>query len=281
MPLKKAKDEQLHILQLDIGEGEVLVRGLTPLIANRLAEKARHELLLPKKKTTAERQSQFKHVPVEEYRNSVYMFSGDTEPTRIFFPSGGIKKALMESALEIGGASKASIARLLWMPNFNVGVYGVPRLMMSVTRSADINRTPDIRTRAVIENWAMKIRVNFVRTKLSEQMILNLFTAAGLMIGIGDWRVAKGSASFGQFGHCSPEEFEQIASEGGRVAQDEALANPVPFDLETSRLLAWYDEEVERRTRAGDPAARAHKASLAAAVTNGARVRNDETGAQE
>ena len=70
---------------------------------------------------------------------------------------------------------------------------------MSITRSADKNRTPDVRTRAILPEWACKLRIAYTKPILREQAIFNLLAAAGLQSGVGDWRQEKGSGSYGAF----------------------------------------------------------------------------------
>jgi hypothetical protein len=253
---KKIESQLLiNIAAPNTGGTDLYIKGKTPFICNAASAKAKHELLLPHKKTATERASQLKHIPLEEYQNSVYRHVGNQQATRIFFPAGGFKKAMMSAALELPGTSKASIARLLWIEDLNVDLYGVPQLFMSMTRSADMNRTPDIRTRAILPEWAARLRISFIQPKLNSQMVANLLWAAGLMIGCGDWRQEKGSGNYGQFAICTPEDFATIAKGGRREAQDQALANPELYDAETERLYHWYEQEIERRHDAGDAAA--------------------------
>lgn len=247
----KQKDDGLQILAPMTGSVRLCIRGITPFIANAPSEKAKHDLLLPRKKTAAERAVTLKHVPVEEYRNSIYRNLGDQAATRIFFPVGGFKKAMMSAALETPGATKSSIARLLWIEGMNVDLFGVPQLVMKLVRSADINRTPDIRSRAILPQWAAKLTVTFIKPKLNDQMVVNLMSGAGLMIGVGDWRQEKGSANFGQFEVVSEEDCADIFNGGGREAQDAALENPAFYDDETLKLMQWWTEEVQNRRQQG------------------------------
>jgi hypothetical protein len=249
------RNEELRILAPMTGSVTLHIKGKTPFICNAPAEKARHELLLPRKKTASERATQLKHDPLLEYRNSAYCHLGDQTATRVYFPAGGFKKSMMSAALETPGASKSSIARLLWVEGLNVDLYGVPKLLTSMTRSADFNRTPDIRTRAILPQWAARLTIAFISPRFNQQMVGNLLLAAGLMIGVGDWRQEKGSGSYGQFVLCSEQEFNAIAEHGGREAQDAAFEHPAYYDGETQKLMEWFDEEVIRRTQAGDAAA--------------------------
>jgi len=252
--MKREREQELNIVRLQEGAASFFLRGRTPLIFNAPSEKSRHELLMPRKKTQAEKATQLKHDPLEEYRGSAYQYRGSEHSTRLWFPAGGFKRAMMTAAIETGGTSKASIARLVWVSGLEVSIYGIPQLKMDVTRSADIARTPDIRTRACLPQWAAELEVRFVVPKLNAQQIGNLLSAAGLLCGVGDWRQEKGSGSYGMFELCGEAEFKEVADLGGREQQDAALEEPAMYDIETERLFTWFNEEVARRRQAGDAA---------------------------
>ena len=247
--VKKTNDERGEVVinTLDHGVLTLCVVGTSPLIYNAMSEKTRHELLLPKgKKNAVEKAANLKHIPIEEYRNSVYMHIGENHPTRLFFPAGGFKRAMANAALDMPGLKKSQIGRWIWVEGNNVDIYGIPQLFMTPVRSADMNRTPDIRTRAILPTWACQLRINYVRPHLKEKPLINLLAAAGLLSGIGDWRQEKGSGSYGQFQVVGPDDkrFLAIVKAGGRVAQDRGLKDPAMYDHETEKLIAWYDAEV-------------------------------------
>ena len=120
---------------------------------------------------------------------------------------------------------------------------------MSVTRSADFNKTPDVRTRAIIPAWACRVTVRFTTPMLKETVVSNLFAAAGLIQGVGDWRNEKGSGTYGQFTLVKPDdpEFRRIVKEGGRNAQIKAMDNPECYDMDSEELLSWFVAEADRR----------------------------------
>lgn len=264
---KKVESAEIAVLEISAGQIEVGIVGTKPIILNRMAEKAKRELLLPKgRKTAADRATTLKHDPVTEYRNSAYRHLGDARPTRLCFPAPGFKGAMMTAALDMPGAKKAEIGRLVWVDDYAVDLYGVPELLMSVVRSADMNRTPDIRTRAIIPQWACIVRLSFTKPKLNARTTFNLLAAGGITCGIGDFRQEKGKGNFGQYRVCEPDdpEIKRIMKMGGRAAQDEALANPKYHDADTDELINWYFEEVQKRSfdkgetpvdPEGDPAA--------------------------
>jgi hypothetical protein len=247
---KKKEEPGIYITEVSESTVECFIVGRTPLIINRLAEKARQELLMPKgRKTAAERAGNLKHNPVEEFRSSAYVIKDDKSPTYLAIPSSAPKRALASAALDIPGAKKAQIGRLTYVTGMLLGVYGLPKLFMAVTRSADMNKTPDIRTRCIVPEWAIKMQINYVTPILKAEMVLSLLTAAGLYIGVGDWRTEKGSGSYGQFTILPTSKSSEIKHilEQGRKEQMEAMANPVAYDDDTLELLTWFNEEVKVR----------------------------------
>jgi hypothetical protein len=245
-----AKATEISIMEVQRGRIEFMVRGESPLICNAMSAKARQQLLLPPpKKNAAEKASSLKHNPLDEFRSSMYFARDPNSPTRIVAKATAFKGALMSAALDLPGTSKSQIGRLAYVENDEVPIYGIPELLMSVTRSADMNKTPDVRTRAILPRWACFISVQFTKPILKEQAIVNLMAAAGITQGVGDWRVQKGSGNYGQFALTDPSDkaFQEIVKTGGREAQDAAIAEPICYDSETEELLAWFDVEVKRR----------------------------------
>ncbi len=247
---KKANENEITIIQINQGELRVCIKGDSPLICEAMSYKSKGELLFPRGRLNdAEKASRMKHVPVEEYRASTYRSDDSKSKTRIIFPSAAFKKAAASSAIDIPGAAKAQIGRLLWAVGDYVEIFGVPKLLMSVVRSSDMARTPDIRTRAILPEWACSITFRFMSPMLKEATVVNLLAAGGVIRGVGGWRQEKGSGSYGQFSIVSPDDpdFARICQTGGREAQDAALASPQCYDHETEQLFAWYNDEVAKR----------------------------------
>lgn len=229
---------------------EVCVLGTSPIILNRMSEKAMHELLLPRgKKNAAEKASTLKHEPMEEFRASPYVDRDESAPTLLQHLSAAFKKAMSGAALDLPGASKAQIGRLVWVEGERVPIWGVPQMLMSVTRSADMNKTPDVRTRAIVPQWATRFKVSFTESLIKTQSVVNLLASAGITQGIGDWRTGKGSGTYGAFEIVGADDarFKTIIKLGGRKAQLAAMESPEAYDEETRELFAWWRGEVTRR----------------------------------
>lgn len=249
--MKKQKDDSIVITRVEEGVFSCVLVGKTPLVMNRMAGKAKRELLYPRTKSRADRAASIKHNPVAEYTDSV---STVTEgPTLLVIPGAAPKRAMASAALDMpGSARKAVIGRLTWIPDLWLSVYGKPFLFMAVVRMSDIKRTPDIRTRAILPRWAVPVTIRFAVPMLNPTQLLNLLNAAGFYVGIGDGRNEKGALNFGQFrvlGAAAAEkdkELQAIMKEDRKV-QMRALAEPEPYDDESAELLTWY--EAERKVR--------------------------------
>ena len=132
--MKKQNESEIQILEISQGELNVCIVGESPLIYNRMTNKGAQELLMPKgKKTAAEKASSVKHDVLREYRDSPYVVIGDG-PTRLQLPSVMFKKAMMVAALDLPGAKKAQMGRLVYVQNDRLDVYGTPQLFMAVTQ---------------------------------------------------------------------------------------------------------------------------------------------------
>jgi hypothetical protein len=254
--MAKAPASEITILEISEGVVTANIIGTQPLIFNRMSEKAKRTLLLPAgRKTAADRAGTEKHDCVQEYRDSVYRYSADDRPTRLRFPAAAIKAAMATAALDLPGAKKSEVGRLLWCQGESVDFYGVPKLLISVVRSADINKTPDIRTRAIVAEWACTVEIHFVRPKLNATTVARLLAAGGVTCGIGDFRQEKGKGNYGQFRVCDPDDpdFLRIVETGGREAQDAALHHYECYDEDTREMMDWYSAEIVRRREAPPP----------------------------
>lgn len=244
------KDAEITVIQVQQGSIDLLIKGTHPLICNAMSEKARQELLLPSgRKNAAQKASVLKHVPLQEFSDSMYRPRDVNAPTEIVVKATAFKSALMSAALDLPGTNKSQLGRLANVEGDEIAIYGLPQIFLEITRQKNIDRTPDVRTRAILPRWCCFITVSYTKPILKEQAILNLLSAAGFTQGIGDWRVQKGSGNYGQFELVAADDpvcADLIAHEG-REAQREAIANPVGYNSETDTLLEWYDLEVKRR----------------------------------
>lgn len=249
----KTDTATISVNRIQTGFLDLCIVGKSPLILNSMSAKSKGTLLLPEatsRRTKAERAAAgLKHEPILEYQRSVYRDITPNGGTRIMLPCPAFKGAIATAALRLPGTTKTEIGQLVWIVGSYVPVYGVPQLLMSVVRSADMNKTPDIRSRAIIAEWSTRIIIQFVEPNLTANVVGNLLHAAGLICGVGDFRQEKGKGSHGQFRICQDEhdeDYRRIVANGGRVVQDENLQDPTCYDYETEELFSWYSEEVTK-----------------------------------
>lgn len=251
MAIKKQDDsKEINVLRITQSRLEVCILGVSPIILNRLSQKAQRELLMPKKKTAADKAANLKHNPFQEFRDSAYLSKDPKSPTVILVPATAFKSGMRNAAIDIpGSAAKAQIGRLTYVEGDYINLYGVPKLHMAITRNSDMNRTPDVRTRVIVPQWACRISVKYVTPVLKESAVANLLAAAGMIQGVGDWRTEKGKGDYGQFELCNEDDprFVEIMKDGGRKQQQAAFDSPQCYDAETAELLAWFSEEAKNR----------------------------------
>jgi hypothetical protein len=248
MPVSKKELTELHIDRLKQGRLTLRMVGTTPMYFNSMSVKAKRDLLLGGGRKTKAERANIKHHPEQEFRDSLYRKNhGDT---LLCFPAPGVKGAMATAALATAGITSTDVKRLIFLPETHVQIWGTPYLKMDVVRSADMNKTPDIRTRAYLPRWCAEVSVAYVMPTLNAHSIASILTNAGTIIGIGDFRQEKGKGSNGCFTVMGGDEtsplWDTLMAEG-REAQQAAYDNPVAADMDTEELLQFYREEVLRR----------------------------------
>lgn len=243
-------DGTVHIQPVQLEGATLRIIGTTPLFQNSMSEKVKQGLLVGSKKKTAAEKVQIKHDPISEFRNSMEMVPDG--PTALGIRMTALKAAMCDAALETAGLTKASAQRLLFLPGDHATLWGVPMLRMDVTRSADMNRTPDVRTRAFLPTWAAELQVHYVTPQLNASAVATLLTNAGILIGVGDFRQQKGKGAYGAFrlfvDGQDDDLWDRITKAGGRAEQLAAIEDPQPADKETASLLDHWKAERQRRS---------------------------------
>ena len=250
MAKKQDAGGEIIIEQMQVGNAAVWIKGLSPLIYNAMSAKVKEGMLTGSaRKSAAEKAASLRHYPMEEYRASVYRRDDDDGPTRLTFPAVAFKSAAVGAIRHIpnSGTNMTAMRQLMWVMGDKVDVYGVPQMHMAVTKQAGMTGAPDMRTRAIVPEWCCCVTLRFVMPILNETTLARLLDAAGLVIGVGDFRQEKGKGNYGQFQIASKDECAEIIKAGGMKAQDKALEDPTFYDRETAELYASYTAERKRR----------------------------------
>lgn len=245
----KIKDVSITICKISRESRTYCILGLTPLILNCLSNKAKAELLMPRgRKTQADKATSLKHDPIAEFNAAPHKLDDPQAPTLLALPTTAFKGAMRSATKDMPGVSGAEIGRLCYINGELLSVWGRPMLFMSAVRNSDINHTPDIRTRAIVPQWAAYVTVSYTIPNLNASSVDNLLGAAGQTIGVGDWRPEKGSGTFGMFELVdeSNKEFQRI-TKVGRKQQEEAMLEAMPYNRESEELLTWFTSELKVR----------------------------------
>lgn len=249
MATAKNQTAEIKVTPLRRASAKLRIIGTTPMFQNRMANKVKQGLLVGSRKKTKAERVEIKHNPLQEYRDSMEIMKDG--PTALGLRVTAVKAAMCTAALETAGLTKTSAQRLLFMPGDFVPLYGTPQLRMDVVRSADINRTPDVRSRCFLPKWGAEIEIQFIVPQLSVASVVSLLCNAGVLVGVGDFRQEKGKGAFGSFRVITADEqddeWDDLVSNHGRMDQIAAIQNPEYADQDTADLMEFFDEEVSRR----------------------------------
>jgi len=220
------------------------------LILNRMSEKAKHELLFPTgRKTASEKAVSMKHNPLQEFQDSPHRLRDETALSLLALPSTAFKSATATAALRVPGAKKTEIGQLVFVKGEYTPIFGLPQMFFAVVRSADMAKTPDVRMRSILREWAATLSIEYISPNLNATTVTNLVEAAGKVVGVGDWRPEKGKGDYGRWRVVNPEDkdFIEVLKRGGRKPQLAAMANPTAYDVDTEELLTWFNAAMKTR----------------------------------
>lgn len=238
-PAKTVSVQPLRVERL-----ECYIAGVSGLYCHRMTAKASRDLLVGGRKKTAADKKQIKHHPRAEFEASMFL-TGRPPTPYVEFPAGAIKRALRTAAIESEGITGASVDRLLWVEDERIPIHGMPLLRMDVVRSADVGRTPDVRTRAYFPAWASKFTISYTGMTISD--ITTLLQNAGHIVGIGDFRQEKGRGAYGRWAVVSEAEFKGMTVKHAAQKAAVEAAMPDTGHGDTATLLTHYDDEVAKR----------------------------------
>ena len=176
MAAKKTSDA-ISIPVIKQGPIKIRLIGQTTMYFNSMSAKATRDLLVGAGRKTAAEKKEIKHNPEQEFADSMHP-QPEGDPL-LCFPAAGVKGAMATAALEPAGVNKTSVNRLIFLPQTNINIWGKPYLKIDVVRSADMNRTPDMRTRAYLPNWCAEVEIRFATPNFSARSISSLLQNAG------------------------------------------------------------------------------------------------------
>jgi hypothetical protein len=168
---------------------ETWLIGDSPLIVKAWDRTSREEML--RKHMGQPTQKKKAKDPERLVEEAFYIDNG-----RYVFISRAIKKAAV-AACRFVDAKMTEARGMFFVLDEYVPIHGTdPVAREDMVRNSGM--VADIRYRPMFEEWAVPIRIEFNRSFVKPDQILNLFENAGFGVGIGEWRPEK-SGPFGRF----------------------------------------------------------------------------------
>jgi hypothetical protein len=185
---------QVEINQIGVERLHVPILGTSPLIVHRFSEKAKRQMLdaMQGRKTP-----KLPKDPEAEYQAAFYRFADGGYG----FPATGFKKATVGGARFYGKDVKMTELRQFMFFVGEIGVDGIqlvridgePQMREDVVRVG--NNGADLRYRPEFLQWRAVLDVIYVKSALTRGSVLSLVDAAGMGVGVGEWRPEKHGTS--------------------------------------------------------------------------------------
>lgn len=176
--------------RIEVETLRVPILGTSPLIVHRFSEKAKRKMLdaMQGRKSPKEAKD-----PKAEYEAAFYRF----DDGRYGFPATGLKLATVGAARFYGKDVKMTELRQFIFMRGEVGTDGIqlveiegePIMREDVVRLSQTST--DLRYRPEFREWRTSVEVIYVRSALTRNSVLSLIDAAGMGVGIGEWRPEK------------------------------------------------------------------------------------------
>lgn len=187
---------------------DVPILGTSPLIMHRFSEKAKRQMLdnMQGRKTPKTHKD-----PEADFQAAFYRFE-DGSPG---FPAVAFKAATVEaSRFYDKSVTKVGLRQFIFIKGALgvdgqalVPITGEARMREDVVR---VGMGTDLRYRPEFTEWSTLLRVVYVTSALDRASVLSLIDAAGMGVGVGEWRPEK-KGDFGCFQIDPDRDVEVIA----------------------------------------------------------------------
>ena len=172
------------------------IKGISALIEHKWSEKAIK--MMEDKHAGVKVKNRDVRIPEKEFKDAAYV----CEDGRFGFPSGGLKKCLINAAHKDIGLEKTLLKKSLFiLPDDTVNnlcaFESDEPLMRQDIVKVGMGST-DLRYRPEFRNWSMIVRIEFDSQSLTLNTILSLVQRAGFGVGLGEMRPEKGG-EYGRF----------------------------------------------------------------------------------
>jgi hypothetical protein len=204
--------DRIEIDSIQVTNIKVPIIGTAPLIVHNFSEKSKRQMLNAQQGRKAMKEIRD---PEAEYQAAFYRIGREGEPDGYGFPVTGFKAAIVGAARFYGKAIRMTeLRQFLFMrgimtkadPQQLVEIIGEPQMREDIVRLGGMSRSADLRYRPEFREWSAILDVTFVHSSIAQGAVLSLIDAAGLGIGIGEWRPEKR----GEFGTWTIDQSKDI-----------------------------------------------------------------------
>jgi len=125
---------------------------------------------------------------------AAYYRDGDGDAA---MPAINFKAAMLRVYKLSGFSNKNEIRFGVYLPDEFVKIKGRSRMRTDMVKLGGMSNPADLRYRPEFKKWTAQLRVDLNTDVISIEQFLHVFTNAGRMSGIGEWRPEKTSGNYG------------------------------------------------------------------------------------
>ena len=225
MAKKETENTIITIKPIKRVSAEITIVGDTPLIVHAWGVKAKREMLANEQKKGVDKKAKPPRDPFSDFVQALYWITQKPEKetpeafekacingAKFGFPVIAIKMAALSAAYRAGLIQNQVGMKTSFFINAVDGGFtedGLelgaietpepPECQESMVRLSGPARQADLRYRPLFKNWKMRLKITLIDTGVFDmESIINAIEMAGLMNGIGEWRVER-DGDFGRF----------------------------------------------------------------------------------
>lgn len=189
------------------------IKGNRPLLVHAWSAKAKRMMLEaqsvrqgdPAAKGKGKKGAREPKNPEDDFNGSRYISTEGWDGV----PSVAFKAAMVGACRQVEGVTMSLAKRLIFVESDGmtadnvdlVRIVGEPRMHEGMVRvGSGLNKTADIRYRALYWPWSATVRIRFNANMVSPDAIFNLLMIAGISEGICDWRPSAPQVDTGNYG---------------------------------------------------------------------------------
>lgn len=185
--------KEINVEPLKIEEIKVHIKGLTPLLMEKMSDKISQSLIDKMQGKGGDKNK------IKDFGAEVEDKIHRTESGKVGIPAIAFKKAMVESAPYLESANKKLINSVIVVGDIiQIKYSGDMVVHKTMGRDSGMNKSPRPIWRPMFNDWSCELLIRYNSSLITSDMIVNLLKLAGFHIGVLGWRPSCGG-SFGTF----------------------------------------------------------------------------------